>query len=125
MVTKKDLKYYLGLMWSYTVEQDEHNGKKFFIIRVNELPGVVSDGATMKEAEANVQEAIAAAIELYLDQGDTIPEPISKDKFKGNISYRTSSERHYNLAKIAGRLHLSMNKALDMVVDAGLKSVKH
>lgn len=40
MATKKGLKYYLGLNWSYTIEQDVYRKKKFYIIRVNELPGV-------------------------------------------------------------------------------------
>jgi predicted RNase H-like HicB family nuclease len=76
MGAKKDLKYYLGLKWSYTVEEeDKHKGKKFFIIRVNELPGVVTDGETIEEAMSNIKEAIFATIELYLKQGDpTNPE---------------------------------------------------
>jgi hypothetical protein len=39
MATKKDLKYYLRLNLSYTIEQDFHKRKKIYIIRVNELPG--------------------------------------------------------------------------------------
>lgn len=123
MGIKKGLEYYLNLKWSYTVEKDEHDGEDFFIIRVNELPGVCSDGETIEEAARNIQDAISATIELYLEQGDPIPEPIQKEKFKGKISYRTTRERHYNLAKIAQQKHVSMNKALDMIFDAGLKNV--
>jgi predicted RNase H-like HicB family nuclease len=123
MVTKKDLNYYLSLNWSYTVEKDQEKGQDFFIVRVNELPGVCTDGRTVSEAMKNIQDAIAATIELYLEQGDQIPEPIQKEKFKGNISYRTSRERHYNLAKIAQRRHLSMNKTLDMIFDAGIRTI--
>ncbi len=121
MGTKKDLAYYLSLKWSYTVEKDEHKGKEFFIVRVNELPGVCTDGKTIEEAMYNIQDAIEATIELYLEQGDPIPEPIQKEKFKGNIAYRTTRERHYNLAKIAQEKHISMNKALDMIFDVGIK----
>lgn len=121
MVTKKDLKYYLELNWSYTIEQDVHQGKKFYIIRVNELPGVCTDAKTVEEGMRNIQDAIAGTIELYLEQGDPIPEPINKEKFKGNIAYRTTSERHYSLAKLAQYKHVSMNKALDMVFDVGIQ----
>ena len=69
---KKDLKYYLSLNWSYTIEQDSHNGKKFWIIRVNELPGVCTDALTISKGMENIKEAIAGAIELYLEQGDPI-----------------------------------------------------
>lgn len=123
MATKKDFKYYLNLNWSYTIEQDHHKGKKFFIIRVNELPGVCTDGKTIEEAMKNIKDAIAATIELYLEQGDPIPEPIKKEEFKGKIAYRTTSERHYYLAKLANQKHISMNKALDLVFDAGLQQL--
>lgn len=75
MVTK-DLEYYLGLNWTYTIEQDVHKGKKFYIIRVNELPGVCTDAKSVEEGMRNIQDAILATIELYLEQGDQIPEPI-------------------------------------------------
>lgn len=124
MVTKKDLKYYLNLNWSYTVEQDFHNGKKFYIIRVNELPGVCTDANTIEKGMKNIRDAISATIELYLEQGDPIPEPIKKEEFKGKISYRTTSQRHYSLAKLAQQKHVSMNKALDMVFDVGLQQLR-
>jgi predicted RNase H-like HicB family nuclease len=123
MDTKKSLKYYLGLNWSYTIEQNSQKGKKFFIIRVNELPGVCTDSKTIEKGMKDIQEALAATIELYLEQGDPIPEPIKKEEFKGNIAYRTSSERHYLLAKWAQQHHVSMNKALDMFFDAGSKQL--
>lgn len=119
MSTKKDLKYYLGLNWSYTVEQDKR--KKFYIIRVNELPGVCTDAKTVEQGMKDIKESIAATIELYLEQGDPIPEPIDKEEFKGKIAYRTTKERHYHLAKLAQEKHISMNKALDMVFDAGMQ----
>jgi len=122
MDTKKDLKYYLGLNWSYTIEQDICNRKRSYIIRVNELPGVCTDASTIEEGMQNIQDAIIATIELYLEQGDPIPEPISQENFKGNIAYRTTSARHYHLAKLAQQKRISMNKALDMIFDAGIKT---
>src|ERR1700719_4702661 len=101
MDTKKDLKYYLGLNWTYSIETRKHKGKKFYIIRVNELPGVCTDATTIEKGMKEIQEVIFATIELYMEQGDPIPEPINKEEFKGNISYRTSSERHFLLAKLA------------------------
>lgn len=123
MDIKKDLKYYLNLNWSYNIEQDTHKGKKFFILRVNELPGVCTDAATLDEAMKNIKEAIEGTIKLYLKMGQTIPEPINKEEFKGKIAYRTSPDRHYHLAKLAQQRHISMNKALDMVFDAGFKQL--
>lgn len=120
MATKKDLNYYLGLNWSYTIQQCVHEEKKIYIIRVNELPGVCTDSKSIEKGMKDIQEALAGAIELYLEQGEPIPEPIRKEKFKGNLAYRTTSERHYYLAKFAQQRHVSMNKALDIVFDAGI-----
>ncbi len=123
MVTKKkNLTYYLNLNWSYTLERETHNRKSYYIIRVNELPGVCTDAETIEEGMEAIKEAIKAAIKLYLKQGDPIPEPIDKKKFKGNIAYRTTAERHHLLSKIALHEHKSLSKTLDLLVD---KSLEH
>jgi predicted RNase H-like HicB family nuclease len=124
MVTKKNLSYYVNLKWSYTLEEDEENDKRFFIIRVNELPGVCTDAETVEEGMRDIKDAIRAAIKLYMKQGESIPEPIDKDQFKGQIAYRTSSERHYHLTKAARQLHKSLSKTLDLVVDAGIRELR-
>lgn len=74
---KKDLNYYLNLNWSYTIEQDTHKGKKFYIIRVNEIPGVCTDAPTVEKGMKGIKDALAGAIELFMEQGDIIPEPTS------------------------------------------------
>ena len=122
--SKKNLNYYLNLNWSYTIEQDTHKGKKFYIIRVNEIPGVCTDASTVEKGMKGIKDALAGAIELFMEQGDVIPEPIKKEEFKGKIAYRTTSDRHYYLAKFAQQNHVSMNKALDMIFDAGIQQVR-
>lgn len=124
MATKKDVKYYLSLNWSYTVEQDAHKGKHFYIIRVNELPGICTDAETIEEGMELIQDAIAGAVRLYLKNGEEVPEPIKKEDFKGNIAYRTTSERHYYVAKLAKDLHKSISKTIDELVDAGIEKFK-
>ncbi len=120
MATKKNLDYYLNLNWSYTIEQETHKGRKYYIIRVNELPGVCTDAETIEEGMRNIKEAIEGAIRLYLKNGEVIPEPIKKEEFKGNIAYRTTSERHYYIAKLAKNMHKSISKMLDDIIDFGI-----
>lgn len=119
---KKNLNYYLSLNWSYIIEQETYNRKKYYIIRVNELPGVCTDAESIEEGMESIKEAIKAAIKLYLKQGDPIPEPIDKRKFKGNIAYRTTAQRHYLLSKIALQENKSLSKTVDMLVDKSLES---
>jgi predicted RNase H-like HicB family nuclease len=121
MITEKDKNYYVNLDWSFSIDQETDDGVKLYIISVNELPGVCTDAATIEEGMQDIREVLEATIELYLKQGDEIPEPIKKEKYKGKIAYRTTRERHFSLAKLAQRKRISMNKALDMVFDIGIQ----
>jgi len=72
----KDINYYLNLPWTYTLETDKDNdGKKFYILRVNELPGVMTDAYTTEEALELIKEPMQAVFEIYMEQGKEIPEP--------------------------------------------------
>lgn len=116
MVTKKEITKYLNLPWTYTVEPEDG----YFIISVNELPGVCTDAVSIEEGMEEIKDAICAAIELYLDQGKEVPIPINKKKYKGMIAYRTSPEKHYQLAKLAQREHKSLSKVIDLLIDEGI-----
>lgn len=121
----KDLKYYINLPWTYSLETDEDpEGNRIYIISVNELPDLKSDASTISEAMDNIKEAMEAAFELYMDLGQEIPEPINENDFKGNIAYRTSSKRHYLLAKEARKRKLSLSSLLDISVDSILGNNK-
>lgn len=120
MVTKKQIEHYLNLPWSYTIEQETHEGNHYFIIRVNELPGVCTDSETIVEGMELIKEAIEGAVILYLKNGEQVPQPIKKEDYKGNISYRTTSERHYYVAKLANEKHKSISKTIDELIDTSL-----
>jgi len=120
MTNKKTLKYYLNLDWTYTIEQETYRGKRYYIIRVNELPGICIDAETIEEGLENIKEAIAGAVKLYMKNKEPVPEPIKKKDFKGNISYRTTSERHYHIAQLSKQKHKSISKTIDDLIDLGL-----
>lgn len=74
---EKDLNYYLSLNWTYTVKKDFDGNQPFYIIRVNELPGVCTDATNLDEGMRNIKDAIASAVQLYLEQGAEVAEPIN------------------------------------------------
>ncbi len=116
----KDLNYYMRLKWTYTVEQDSFDGKDFYIIRVNELPGVCTDAESVDEGMLAIKEPMKAAIKLYMSNGEEIPEPIKEEDYPGKIAYRTTSRRHCKLAKEARRRKKSLSKLLDELIDQSL-----
>ncbi len=116
----KDLNYYMRLKWTYLIEEDSHHGKGFYIIRVNELPGVCTDAESVEEGLKAIKEPMKAAIKLYMDQNEEVPEPVKEDDYPGKIAYRTSSRRHCKLAREARRRKKSLSKLLDDLVDQSL-----
>lgn len=124
MVIKKNknLNYYLKLPWSYTVTTVKQDGEEFFIVRVNELPGVCTDAKTIEEAMRLIKESIKGAVELYLENKEEVPEPIDQEVYKGNISYRTTSKRHSRIAREALIKNASLSSVIDECIDRALKS---
>ncbi len=119
--SKHTTKYYLNLPWTYTIELDKDNdGNKIFVIRVNEFPGICSDGNTLEEAMESVREALSLAIEVSLESGDEIPVPVDEREYKGKIAYRTSPRRHFLLAKQARQKKMSLSQILDSLIDTTL-----
>ncbi len=113
----KNLEYYRSLPWSYTITQAKEDGQNFFIIRVNELPGVCTDAPTIEEGMRLIKEAIQGAIEIYLENSEEIPEPVDQETYKGNISYRTSSKRHSRIAREASARNASLSAVIDECID--------
>lgn len=124
MKKNKDLDYYLNLPWTYTVERESYKGKSYYIIRVNELPGICTDAENLNEGMEGIKDAIACAVEIYQEKGEPVPEPIDKNQYKGRISYRTDSERHYHVAKLANIKHKSISKTIDELIDFALGNRK-
>jgi predicted HicB family RNase H-like nuclease len=52
-----------------------------------------------------------------MENGEDIPEPVKEKNFKGNISYRTTSKRHYLISKEAQKRELSLSQLIDNLVD--------
>ncbi len=129
MVTKKnkkikDINYYLGLPWTFTIEQDKDEfGNKIYVIRVNEIPEAATDASCLEDAIALIEEALALAIEIRLDLGEKIPEPVGKE-YKGSIAYRTTPRRHYIIAREAQKRGQSLSKFIDTLVDSVTEALR-
>ncbi|MCL2416159.1 MAG: type II toxin-antitoxin system HicB family antitoxin [Defluviitaleaceae bacterium] len=69
----KDLKYYMGLQYVSETEWDED--EKEYVIFCNDLPGCISCGKTLEDAEEEFKDAKMEWFSACLEDGYPIPEP--------------------------------------------------
>lgn len=113
----KNLGYYLGLKYPYTVEEED-NGKVNYTLEITDLPGCWAEGKTLKEARKNLEEAKSLWIEEALKRKVEIPEPTKE--FSGRMLLRISPLLHGQLNKHARKAGLSLNQFMRNLLEAGL-----
>ncbi|MCL2152664.1 MAG: type II toxin-antitoxin system HicB family antitoxin [Oscillospiraceae bacterium] len=106
----KDINYYLGLPYNVTVQEIHDESGDYYYARVLELDGCQSHGATVEEAYLNIREAMEGWIEVKLEFGDPIPEPISDNNYSGKFNIRIPKSLHRRLAMEAKNEGVSMNQ---------------
>ncbi len=65
-----------------------------FLTTAPDLPGCMSDGATPEEAVSNIQDAIAAWIEVARDLGHDVPQPSRRLALRDLIEKARRSQHH-------------------------------
>lgn len=73
------IEHYLQLPWTYTMQEICQGESVYFVICVNELPGVCTDALTRDEAREQIKEAMIAAFRMYMKQGEEIPAPAASE----------------------------------------------
>lgn len=118
-MTKKNLKYYLNLPYTYIIEWSDADN--CFLGSISELERNMTCGQTREEVLANLKEALVSYVTTSLENNLEIPEPLKMKDYKGNITYRTSQERHYWLAKQAKLYGKSINAFIDEAIGEKLQ----
>lgn len=106
----KTLNYYLNL--NYTVEISkisEEDGGGYFI-SIPLLQGCMSDGESLEEAYANIEEAKQEWLQSMLKRNLPIPEPASDNQYSGKFIIRIPKSLHRNLAEESKREGISLNQ---------------
>jgi len=113
-MTEKNLDYYLNLPYTFIIEWSDIDD--CFLGSIVELERNMTCGQTREEVLSNLREAIVSYVTTSLENNMEIPEPLKINDFKGNITYRTSKERHYRLAKQAKLNGKSINAFIDETI---------
>jgi len=106
----KTLEYYLNLPYSISIQRREDEDGICYVSKILELDGCHSHGATKDEAFSNLQEALEGYLEVKLEYGDTIPEPVKVDGFNGRFLLRLPKSLHQRLFNEANKEGVSLNQ---------------
>ena len=118
-MTKKKADYYLNVPYTYIIEWSDVD--ECFLGSIVELERNMTCGQTREEVLSNLKEALVSYVKTSIDNKMEIPEPLKIKNFRGNITYRTSQERHYRLAKQAKLYGKSINAFIDEAIREKLK----
>lgn len=107
MDDERNLEHYLGLRYPITLQAEAEGG---FVAEVADLPGCLSQGETVAEAVANVEEARRLWLETAWEHGDEIPLPAAEADYSGRLLVRMPRTLHRKLAEGARREGVSLNQ---------------
>jgi antitoxin HicB len=93
----------------YTRELIKNEDGTWFA-RVVEFPGCMTEGETAEAAIENLDEAMAAWVEVKLEDHDAIPAPLSTDQYSGKFLTRVPKTLHRELARRADLEGVSLNQ---------------
>lgn len=107
---KKDIKHYMGLPYNYLIQPITDESGSYFYGRVLELDGCQSTGETFEEAYKDLQEAMEGWLEIKIEYGDFIPEPMVDEKYSGKFVVRIPKSLHRKLVIEAEQEGISLNQ---------------
>jgi antitoxin HicB len=103
----KTLEDYLSLPYEIEVKRNEDGT---YFAKVKQLPGCMTEADTFAEVEEMIRDAMAAWIEVALEEGVPIPEPRSLGEFSGRFVLRLPKSLHRDVACQAEEEGVSINQ---------------
>ena len=111
---ENQVKEFLKLPYTFTIGKDkEHDGKEYFYVQVNELPGCTSDGKSQEEALKNIRGAMYDWIETALLNEEKVPTP---EGFSGKFTVRIPPSLHRDLITKVNKEGVSINQFITTAI---------
>jgi predicted RNase H-like HicB family nuclease len=95
--------------YKITLKKWKDEDGEYFVAKVPELQGCISDGLTIKEALRSIKEAMIGHIEVKLDFGDPLPKPLN-DKLIVEIQNEYSEEEKKKLYEAVDEMRALINE---------------
>ena len=87
----------MALPYTTIIESINDEGGFYYVGRIMEFEGCMTDGDTKEEALQNLQEAMELWIETKLGNGFEVPEPIANTDASGKFTLRLPKTLHSRL----------------------------
>lgn len=94
--------------YTYRVQWSEEDGE--YVGLCAEMSGLSWLAKTHEEAMAGIVQGARESVELLLEDGDEVPDPIATRAYSGEFKVRVPSEVHQLLALEAAERDISMNR---------------
>ena len=100
----------MSLPYTTILEPINDESGFYYVGRIMEFEGCMTDGDTKEETLQNLQEAMELWIETKLANGFEVPEPIQETKVSGKFTLRLPKSLHQRLTMEAGKEGVSLNQ---------------
>ena len=104
------VKEYMELPYTRVIKKVNDETDTYYFGTILELDGCMSDGETLDELYANLNEAMEGYIQVKLENGFPIPLPESSDSYSGKFNLRIPKSLHQSLAIRAKEQGVSLNQ---------------
>jgi len=104
----KNVEYYMSLPYTTIIEPINDESGFYYVGRIMEFEGCMTDGDSKEETLQNLQEAMELWIETKLGNGFEVPEPLSN--VSGKFTLRLPKSLHHRLTLEAKQEGISLNQ---------------
>ena len=105
-----NVKKYLNQPYHIVIQHITDESGSYYFATVREFDGCMSHGDTYAEAFENIQEAMKGWIEVKIENGFSVPDPIDDAQYSGKFVLRIPKSLHARLAAEAEREGVSLNQ---------------
>jgi predicted HicB family RNase H-like nuclease len=117
---KQKVEYYMNLPYTMTIKRHDDQGV-YYLAGFVELPDLFMVGSTEELAIKELSVVKPEYFEECIKRGFKIPIPVESQKYSGVLNFRMPKDLHRNIAILADKKGVSINKYL---VDVVSKSVE-
>jgi antitoxin HicB len=115
-MSDKNLEYYMSLPYTITIIPDTVSGG--YVAKINELTGCLTQGETLDEVTQMIEDAKRGWLEIALEEGLEIPEPVN-DQYSGKFNVRVPRSLHRILVEKAKEENVSLNQYVNYQLARG------